>query len=122
MLGQRLKLTTSFGETLEGSIFAFDSSTNTLVLNQKLPSDLALPDQLRPDKHNFSFVRVSHITGLEHVGEAQPAEVPKIGPVSVERLKALEAQRLKMEAQAIAKIGLGVSEEAQGIFDALSKT
>ena len=128
-LGLAVKVTTDHGETLEGQVFSYDGSTGMLVLSDRIPGDLAIPDHLRPDRHNFRFVNTSHVTSVQPLGGVtsnghhdQGGEIARIGPVNVEKMRRLEAQKLKQESEAIARIGFGVSDEAQTIFNALAKT
>ncbi|CAG8701803.1 7858_t:CDS:2, partial [Acaulospora morrowiae] len=48
--------------------------------------------------------------------------VPLVGYVQTDRLQSRELQSVKETQSALARIGVGVTQEAQDIFDALSKT
>ncbi|CAB4399276.1 unnamed protein product [Rhizophagus irregularis] len=48
--------------------------------------------------------------------------VPSVGYVPMERIQAREIQAVRETQAALARIGVGVTQKAQDIFDALSKT
>ncbi|CAG8628558.1 7274_t:CDS:2, partial [Scutellospora calospora] len=48
--------------------------------------------------------------------------IPSVGYVQMDRLQAKELQSVKDTQANLARIGVGVTQEAQDIFDALSKT
>lgn len=54
--------------------------------------------------------------------EDAPADFLPINHVDTSRLDARESSGVKNMRQRVAKMGVGVTKEAQDIFDALSKT
>lgn len=115
LIGAKVTLRTLLGETITGELFAFDKTTNCVVIQEK--SDDKKPGCVRILKANF----------IKEMVEAQerPVDVEldmKLPPIDIARCQAREAAALKSAEEEAKKIGVGVSEVAQDIFDALSKT
>eukprot|EP00128_Syssomonas_multiformis_P011262 Colp12_sorted_trinity150504_noHs@26039 len=110
-VGVTIKLTTLFDEVVEGKIFTFDNSSQTLVLEQTVPGK----------KPTFRLIKRSFIKDFQFIAHATgPAsDLPK---VDIDKVRERERAALKQAREAASRIGVGVSAEAQAIFDALSKT
>lgn len=82
-------------------------------------------DGSTPYHKNFVIVKESHVAGVGNVQEPTPGEdgEKEILPVvDTERTKLREERMIRTALAEAAKIGDGVSDEAQMIFNALSKT
>jgi len=110
-VGAKLKLRTLLGEDVAGELFAYDKVTGMLVIQEKGES-----------KGNMRLLKANSIKEVEILEKlAEPAEL-KLPAVDLRRLQAREAAALKAAEDEAKRIGVGVSELAQDIFDALSKT
>lgn len=72
-------------------------------------------------KCSFRILKISHIKEIISVGSSGK-DYLAVGPVQVDRLKSRESEALKGLVHQVSKIGVGVTKEAQDIFNALSKT
>ncbi|KAI9318968.1 anticodon-binding domain-containing protein [Dichotomocladium elegans] len=71
---------------------------------------------------SFRIIKISHIKEVLSNEEDTSSDLLPINVVNVERLDARESSTLKSRQQRAAKMGVGVTKEAQDIFDALCKT
>ncbi|KAG0163760.1 hypothetical protein DFQ28_011205 [Apophysomyces sp. BC1034] len=109
LIGRRIKVKTAVNEDVEGIIYAYD--------------------RVRQERKGISFrvIKLSHIKEIlsvtsEDVQEEPLTNVLPVSHVYLDQLRAREADTLKSLRQQMAKMGVGVTKEAQEIFDALSKT
>lgn len=74
-------------------------------------------------KHcSFRIIKISHIKEIISTsGECKKDYLP-ISQVQVDQLKSREAEALRGFKSEVSKIGVGVTKDAQDIFNALSKT
>lgn len=115
-LGARFEVTTASDEVFEGDLFCFDDKSDVAVFRQHLDHTTA--------KSNLRFVSNSAIKSLKYVGpgrETIPPSTP-LPPVNRDALIAKERAALEKAHTRASQIGVGVSKEAQQIFDALSRT
>ncbi|KAI8328661.1 anticodon-binding domain-containing protein, partial [Blakeslea trispora] len=112
MIGKIIKIKTASNEQLEGAIYTYDSITNCLAL------DCTTPQQQKP---SFRILKTSAIKEIISVHSGENKK-DTIFPIPLERLKHRELETTKEFRNQVAKMGVGVSKEAQDIFNALSKT
>ncbi|EMR11217.1 hypothetical protein PNEG_00806 [Pneumocystis murina B123] len=133
IIGLQVKVRTILNETETGEIYAYDAITNTLVLQKKLKT--SLPYSRTWD---FSILKISCLKEIQVIGETKEKidteneEVkkrnlfvdsqPSIVPVSLEVLSIREQISRKEHQAAIARKGIGVTQEAQNLFNSLSRT
>lgn len=115
LIGAKVILRTLLGEDITGELFSYDKVTNCVVIQEKA------------DGKKAGCVRILKANFIKEVVEAKerPSDVEmdmKLPPIDVARCQAREAAALKTAEEEAKKIGVGVSEVAQDIFDALSKT
>ncbi|KAJ8655761.1 hypothetical protein O0I10_008647 [Lichtheimia ornata] len=127
ILGRRIKLKTASNEEIEGRIYALDRLTNCIALDIlfiviiMLTTHNAAAQQGRKQL-SFRIIKISHIKEVLSNQEDAPADFLPINHVDTSRLDARESSGVKNMRQRVAKMGVGVTKEAQDIFDALSKT
>lgn len=100
-------------QELSGEVFAYDSGSKTLVLREQGST---------PFHHNVRILNCEYITS---VTEDAPPGTPfseELPEVDTERCSARYAKALRTAEVDAAKIGVGVTKEAQEIFDGLNKT
>lgn len=73
-------------------------------------------------KLSFRIIKISHVKEVLSNQEDAPTDFLPINYVDTNRLDARESSGVKNMRQRVAKMGVGVTKEAQDIFDALSKT
>jgi hypothetical protein len=112
-------------QEVAGTVFTFDEATDCLVLKES---------GTHGGVHNVRILRAS---AVKSVSEAvKPPSEDARGPVAalarsvmgplphvdLQRAKEREARALKQAQADLAKVGVGVTREAQALFDALAKT
>mmetsp|Transcript_24446 Transcript_24446/g.44862 ORF Transcript_24446/g.44862 Transcript_24446/m.44862 type:complete len:182 (-) Transcript_24446:63-608(-) len=110
-LGSSIRVTTTFNEEIEGELFCFDSQSNSVVICQKLDNGNV----------NYKWTKANIIREVIATGgpSGQDEELPNVD------LRYVEARAKKLEEQAAReakRYGVGVTEHAQEVFDALNKT
>jgi len=134
-----VKVVNTLDVTYEGSIFAYDTITNTLVLAS--PSSSSPKDGAKPtaQSYNLNFIKISLIKDVTVTKAAPSAQSatpnnsnppkgpfglaePKIGPLNVQTIQSREAAAVRKELQDAAHVGIGVTKEGQEIYDALRKS
>jgi hypothetical protein len=150
-LGVRVKVTTLLDYEIIGTIYSFCQTTNTIALIQESPAASSSSQQpAEPSSPNYRIIKTSFIkdvTPLDN-GKSKRAEAssqspppsaasvaagtphrdafaraePAVGPVQLATIEARARAAVKAERERRAKIGVGVTREAQDLFDLISKT
>ncbi|RIA91836.1 anticodon-binding domain-containing protein [Glomus cerebriforme] len=151
-LGLSIRVKTLTEEEYEGQIYAYDPKTNCVVLqtpsmsttpnsggSQKydfrilkisfLKEVVQIPNRKSSIDTNSNFAHSTTLTTNNSSPNGQNTNngvfstfVPSVGYVPMDRIQAREIQAVKETQAALARIGVGVTQKAQDIFDALSKT
>ncbi|KAL3147660.1 hypothetical protein ABBQ32_002413 [Trebouxia sp. C0010 RCD-2024] len=99
-------------EEVQGEVFAYDKGSNTVLIRQQGST---------PFHSNLRLLKASYIKNVNNVlPPAQPVEPLPL--VDMQRCRDRESKALQAAQAEAAKTGIGVSTEAQQVFDALSKT
>jgi ElaB/YqjD/DUF883 family membrane-anchored ribosome-binding protein len=117
ILGVEVKIKTTLGEEFEGEIFSYDTTSNCVILIQSSHHSLL--------KRNYRVLKTSFIKEIQYLGKNENSSVSDLSAlpsVNVQKIRAKEEAALRKIREDVSKIGVGVSKEAQEIFDALSKT
>mmetsp|Transcript_57889 Transcript_57889/g.134873 ORF Transcript_57889/g.134873 Transcript_57889/m.134873 type:complete len:185 (-) Transcript_57889:52-606(-) len=113
-LGTPIRVVTTFGEEIEGELFCVDSSgSNSVVICQRLESGNV----------NYRWTKTNIIREVSAL--AAPPACPADDWLPHVDLRHIESRAKKLEDEAreeSKRYGVGVTEHAQEIFDALSKT
>ncbi|KAK4528640.1 hypothetical protein GAYE_SCF62G6585 [Galdieria yellowstonensis] len=115
IVGLDVELCTFDGKEYRGVVYTYDADANCVVLVK--PSKDAPKSDLR-------ILKASLIKNIQVLGKADgvdhlPQQLP---PLNLEALKVREEQALQKARKDLSRIGVGVSQQAQEIFDALCKT
>ncbi|KAI8799623.1 anticodon-binding domain-containing protein [Cladochytrium replicatum] len=128
-VGLWVKLRTVHDQFYEGQIFCYDQQTNTIVL-QSQSAPPAGPGVPPPPKYDFHILKVNYVKDVQPIepkngekpaGAGEKGLVP-VTFVPIEKMQQREHVAIRAEKEKLAKVGVGVTDEAQDIFDALSKT
>ncbi|KAK9823738.1 hypothetical protein WJX72_005050 [[Myrmecia] bisecta] len=113
VVGCEVALQTTLGEDLEGQVFAYDKNTNCCILLQ--PGSTPFHNHLRILKANY----IKTVVTAKRANQQPDLHLPV---VDMQRCRDREERALQAALQEAAKIGVGVTKEAQTLFNALSKT
>lgn len=112
-VGCLLSIKTTLGEEFDGQVITFDRPSNILVLQEGSKPG---------PKKNIRFLKANYIKEFSFLGQAEdPLDIKKCY-IDLHSLQAREELALRQAEADAERIGVGVTAEAQGIFDALSKT
>ena len=112
-VGDVVVFRSTLGEEVSGSVFAFDKPSNVLVLKE-LGAHSGVSN-LRLLKANC----VGEVLSVQK--PTQPVDL-RLPPIDMERSRKREEKALHQAEREASLVGVGVTKEAQAIFDALVKT
>ncbi|KAJ0253238.1 hypothetical protein HA466_0109560 [Hirschfeldia incana] len=104
------------GDEFQGIVMAYDPIPNVVVFEEG--SKPSRPGQSK----NTRMVNASFITGLSYMGRTEEPVLTDSCWVNLDGLRAKEALAIRQAEADAERMGVGVTAEAQSIFDALSKT
>uniref|UniRef100_A0A7S0RLT3 AD domain-containing protein n=1 Tax=Chlamydomonas leiostraca TaxID=1034604 RepID=A0A7S0RLT3_9CHLO len=114
-VGDSVVLRTTLGEEISSTVFGYDKATNMLMLRETGAHNGVA---------NLRLLKASFIEKVVSLTKAAPGTVDlgPLPPVDMEKGKRREAKALKQAEKEAALVGVGVTKEAQSIFESLRKT
>ncbi|CAK9196977.1 unnamed protein product [Sphagnum troendelagicum] len=108
VVGCRLAIKTTLGEDIEGTVIAYDNSS-------KIEGSSGARRDLR-------FLKVNYVKDVTLLGQSEDLFELKNPYLDMASLRNREEAAIRQAEAEAERIGVGVTQEAQDIFDALSKT
>ena len=112
LIGHVVALKTTLGEDIQGELFNYDMKSNCITLKE--PAELP--------QRTYRVLNTNFIANISSVSSPSSNSSLEVPTVNMDKIKAFETKSLRSAAQDASKIGVGVSKQAQQLFDALSKT
>eukprot|EP00227_Mantoniella_beaufortii_P017542 CAMPEP_0197585084 /NCGR_PEP_ID=MMETSP1326-20131121/7490_1 /TAXON_ID=1155430 /ORGANISM="Genus nov. species nov., Strain RCC2288" /LENGTH=173 /DNA_ID=CAMNT_0043149537 /DNA_START=57 /DNA_END=578 /DNA_ORIENTATION=- len=112
-IGHAVSGVTALGEAFKGEVFSYDDGMGLAVLRTQ--GDII-------NTHDVRILRVQGVTGLKSIPPAKPPVMETLPVVDEARCQKREEGAVKAAQASAANIGVGVTSEAQDIFDALART
>ena len=113
LLGAQIRVVTTFGEEIEGELFCVDiGGSNSVVLCQRLENGHV----------NYKWTKTNIIREVVATGGPPGGATEELPSVDLSELEVRAKQLEEEAAQNAGRYGVGVTEQAQDCFDALSKT
>ncbi|XP_077222629.1 uncharacterized protein LOC143856319 [Tasmannia lanceolata] len=112
-VGSFLSIKTTLGEEIDGQIITFDRPSNILVIQEGSKTG---------PRRNVRLLKANYIKEFSLLGQAEdPLDLKKCY-VDLSSVQAREESAIRQAEIEAERIGVGVTSEAQSIFDSLSKT
>jgi len=115
-IGVVISAKTTLGEEFEGQIVAFDRPSNLLVIQE------GVGRAERGERRNVRVLKANYIREFSVVSKGDDPLDPASCMLDLNSIYAREDAALRQAEIEAERIGVGVTPEAQSIFDALSKT
>ncbi|PNT69651.1 protein LSM12 homolog [Brachypodium distachyon] len=115
-IGVVISAKTTLGEEFEGQIVSFDRPTNLLVIQE------GVGRAERGERRNVRVLKANYIQEFSVVGKFDDPLDPAGCVLDLAAIHAREEAAIRQAEIEAERIGVGVTPEAQRLFDALSKT
>ncbi|XP_050133005.1 uncharacterized protein LOC126609029 [Malus sylvestris] len=112
-IGSFVKIKTTLSDEFQGQVITFDRPSNIVVIQEGSKGGA---------RRNIRLLKANYIKELSYSGQAEdPLDIKKCY-LDLNSLRAREELAIRQAEAESERIGVGVTAQAQNIFDALSKT
>lgn len=112
-VGCRLNIKTTLGDEFEGEVITYDKISNMVVLQESAGNG---------PRRNLRFLKANYIKDFTLLSQEEDPLDLKNTYIDMATIQAREEAAMRQAEAEAERIGIGVTPEAQNIFDALSKT
>lgn len=112
VIGYSVQLKTTFGEQITGEVFNFDATTQVLTLKEASEHP----------KQTFRIINTKYVENINIVNIPEQRVKLNLPQYNIDKIRAFAKKATNNASEDAKKIGVGVSKEAQQLFDAMSKT
>jgi hypothetical protein len=113
-VGTPVQIKTTIGEDIQGELFCYDvlNGCNAVILREDLKNGFC----------NYVFAKTNIIKDVKALGPAPSREPEALPAIDIQLLTHREEQALRNQQRNRMQIGVGVTRQAQEIFDRLRQT
>ncbi|KAJ1819882.1 hypothetical protein LPJ56_003558, partial [Coemansia sp. RSA 2599] len=140
LVNAQVRVTLVNNATIEGSVFTYDvySGVVALVSDSSISNDTGGPATEQQQRGNDSpsvgggtakqqtarvhLIKAANIKDLQVTAKSGTLALPEIRPVATAAIEARKKRTLEQARERASRIGVGVTDVAQSIFEALSRT
>ncbi|KAJ2817771.1 hypothetical protein IWW50_006051 [Coemansia erecta] len=117
LVNTRVEIDLVNGDRAEGVLFTYDVYSGVVAL-------ISAPatESRGAKKHSVRLVKAANIRDVRVVDGIADVQIPEVRTVTAAEIEARKTRALVQAKERAALIGVGVSDHAQSIFEALSKT
>ncbi|KYR00804.1 hypothetical protein DLAC_02857 [Tieghemostelium lacteum] len=119
VIGLKVRIKTTQDEVIEGEIFNYDSITTCITILSEDPKVTCIAIPLQPPT---TPTNNSKISNNNHTNNNNVNDNLILPPININSVLKRRDQAFAKENEKALKIGIGVTKEAQEIFNSLSKT
>jgi len=115
VVGCKLSVKTTFGDEFECQVITFDRPSNLLLLQEGIKPETG-------PRRNIRLLKAEYIKEFSYLGQGEDPLDPQKCYLDLNTLRAREDTAIRQAEMEAERIGVGVTPEAQNLYDALSKT
>jgi len=112
-VGSVVSCTTCFDQRLQGEVMAFDRQTKMLSIKN--------PSSAKPGTYDINLINMNMVKAVKVVKEATESP-PPLANLNYAKLMTRASMALNEKHRAVMAVGVGVSPQAQRLFNTISKT
>ncbi|KAJ2368550.1 hypothetical protein IW150_005381, partial [Coemansia sp. RSA 2607] len=139
LVDTQIRVTLVNDQVVEGVLFTYDVYSGVLALiSEEDPKAGASQQQPQQSQSNGSpsinnghqqslaarvhLIKAGNVKDVQVTSRSSSIVIPEIGPVAVSTMEARKQRSLAQAQERASRIGVGVTDDAQSIFEALSRT
>ncbi|KAJ2785164.1 hypothetical protein GGI15_002024 [Coemansia interrupta] len=136
LVDTQIRVTLISDAVVEGVLFTYDVYSGVMALISEEDSKTGASQQQSQSNGSPSvsngqlpslatrvhLIKASNVKDVQVTSRSSSIVIPKVGPVAVSTIEARKKRSLAQAQERASRIGVGVTDDAQSIFEALSRT